>query len=63
MKNCYCNVYPFPHRPYGGDCNCDYEKDGVSEYGIKRFGWDYWFDDPREEALTIQERNPDFRNW
>ena len=41
-------------------CDCS---DGLQRCDKCLELWDYDIYDPREDALTIQERNPGWRNW
>ena len=75
---CNCPAYSFPHRQSGGKCNlpstCDYTEatycldpeDCECTYCDECPLMDYIHErryDPREEALTVQERNSNFRSW
>jgi len=73
---CNCPAYKFPHRQGGGKCVmpdyciqieiddsiCTYECIYFDNKTCPRIDWDHKYD-PREEALTVQERNSDFRSW
>uniref|UniRef100_A0A6M3LDB8 Uncharacterized protein n=1 Tax=viral metagenome TaxID=1070528 RepID=A0A6M3LDB8_9ZZZZ len=69
---CNCHAYPYPHPEGMGDCHlpdsCDYYGDGCFTCEARDTCWllpdgdDYDYDS-RGEALTAQERNPDFRSW
>jgi hypothetical protein len=74
---CRCPAYDFPHRQGGGECTMPDDCPPANEIGFKEVcGWCEMDDncvyqekyrwchyDPREEALTVQERNPNFRSW
>ncbi len=60
---CRCSAYSFPHRMGGGDCYFAVEKDdcpscddGACEFHGTKDSSNY---DPRSEALTAAQRNPD----
>ena len=73
---CRCPAYNFPHREGGGKCEMPEHCIAVEGEGFAECGYCEMDDkciyqdrarhsqyDPREEALTIQERNPGWRTW